>query len=92
MEMTPGQQQTFQRLYDRRKKSVLIAYFLWFVLFVHHGYLGKWPTQILFWITIGGLYVWWVIDAVRMQTLVNNYNDALEQKLKIGVLQGTSPR
>lgn len=86
MSLSAEQKEKVQRMYDRQKKSVAIAYLLWFLLWVHHGYLGKWPTQILFWLTVGGVFVWWIIDAVRMQTLVNNYNDALERRLPAEVV------
>lgn len=88
MQLTPEQKAEFDRRLERSKKSVAIAYFLWFILWAHHAYLGRWPTQILFWITLGGLFVWWLIDAVRMQTLVNNYNDALEARLILDFQQG----
>ncbi len=70
-------------------KSTGIAYLLWFVLGAHYAYLGKWGVQILYWITLGGVGIWALIDLFTMSGKVNRYNapifqqiDALEKKEK----------
>ena len=70
-------------------KSTGTAYILWFFIGCHYAYLGKWGTQILFWITLGGLGIWALIDLFRIPSLVSNYNyqislqlDSIEKKEK----------
>jgi hypothetical protein len=32
-------------------------------------------VQFLFWFTLGGLLVWWLVDAFRIPGLVRQYNE-----------------
>lgn len=69
-------QDMFVEEYRKRTKSVGIAYlFLIIILSLHYGYLRKWGIQVLFWITGGGLGIWWLIDLFRLPGLVKNYNN-----------------
>lgn len=68
-------QEEFVEEYKRKAKSVGIAYlFLIFILAMHYGYLRKWGLQIVFWLTGGGFFIWWLIDLFRLAGLVKNYN------------------
>lgn len=67
-------QEEFVEEYRRKAKSIGIAYVLWFLLGWHYVYLRNWGVQILFWLTLGGLFVWWFIDLFRVPGLVHNYN------------------
>lgn len=62
-------------------KSTGVAYLFWFLLGAHYAYLGKWGLQILFWITLGGLGLWWIIDLFTMPGKVNNYNSDIFRQL-----------
>ncbi|WP_106793058.1 TM2 domain-containing protein [Aquimarina sp. Aq78] len=55
-------------------KSYGTAYLCWFFLGCHYAYLGKWGYQILYWITLGGLGIWMLIDLFHIPTKINNYN------------------
>ena len=56
-------------------KSTGTAYLLFFFLFgTHYAYLGKWGIQFLFWLTLGGIGIWWLIDLFTMSSKVNNHN------------------
>jgi len=71
-------QQEFTEEYSRNKKSLGLAYlFLIIVFWAHYGYLKKWGLQVLFWVTAGGLGIWWLIDIFRLPGLVKNYNTEL---------------
>jgi hypothetical protein len=61
-------------------KSKGLAYLFWFLLGAHYAYLGKWGTQFLFWITLGGLGVWAIIDLFTLGGKVENYNNRKELK------------
>jgi len=68
-------QQEFAEEYTRNKKSLGLAYLFLIIIFcAHYGYLKKWGLQILFWVTAGGLGIWWLIDLFRLPGLVKNYN------------------
>jgi hypothetical protein len=68
-------QEEFVEEYKRKAKSVGIAYlFLIVILAMHYGYLRKWGLQIVFWLTGGGFFIWWLIDLFRLAGLVKNYN------------------
>lgn len=67
-------QEVFLEEYNRRRKSTLFAYVLWLCLGWHYVYFGKWGTQILFWLTCGGLLVWYFIDLFRIPGIVSNHN------------------
>ncbi|BDC98290.1 hypothetical protein PEPS_05710 [Persicobacter psychrovividus] len=49
--------------------------FLLIIFSAHYAYNGKWGMQILFWLTAGGLGVWWLIDIFRMSSIIKKYND-----------------
>ena len=67
-------QEEFVEEYRRKAKSVGIAYLLWLLLGWHYVYLRKWGIQILFWLTAGGLFTWWLIDAFRIPGMIRDYN------------------
>jgi len=73
--LSAQRQQEFVEEYNRKKKSLGIAYlFLIIVFALHYGYLRKWGLQFLFWFTAGGLGIWWIIDLFRLPGLIKDYN------------------
>lgn len=73
--LSASKQEAFLEEYNRKRKDVATIYLLWFLLGWHYG-LGfqKWGTQILYWITFGGFFLWMVIDAIRIPGMVDEYN------------------
>lgn len=74
--LSDQQQQAFWQEYNRRKKSVGLAYLFWALLGFHYIYLRKWGLAAALWISsfaIVGL-IWWIIDAFRMPKIVADYN------------------
>src|ERR1700675_4031349 len=67
-------QAAFLEEYRRKAKSSGVATLLWLCLGWHYAYLGKWGTQFLFWITLGGIFVWWCVDLFRVRGMVRDYN------------------
>ncbi|MFB9862298.1 TM2 domain-containing protein [Rufibacter immobilis] len=61
----------------QRKKSTGFAYLLWVIFGLHYAYVNRWGLQFLFWITAGGLGIWWFIDLFRIPSVVRRYNEAL---------------
>lgn len=72
--MSAQKQDEFLEDFNRKKKSTGLAYVCWLVLGLHYGYSGKWGLQIAFWVTLGGLWIWWIVDLFRIPGIVANYN------------------
>jgi hypothetical protein len=71
--LTPDQQRAFLWRYRAQAKSPLVA-LLFLLLGWHYLYLRKRRLQVLFWLTLGGLAAWWVVDVFRIRGLVRDYN------------------
>lgn len=66
-----------------KTKSTGTAYLLFFFLFgTHYAYLGKWGLQFLFWITLGGLGIWALVDLFTMSGKVNRHNAIIFQQIE----------
>lgn len=79
--LDPTAQKAFRKDFDRSKKSTATAYLAWFLLGWHYLYMGKVGTQIAFWITAGGFFVWWIVDALRVPGMVARHNEDLARGL-----------
>ena len=71
--LTPDQQRAFLWRYRAQAKSPMVA-LAFLPLGWHYLYLRKRGLQVLFWITLGGLAAWWVLDIFRIRGLVRDYN------------------
>lgn len=76
-ELNSEQQKIFISEFERRKKSVGISYLLWFLLGWHYAYLKKWGWLILYILTVGGFFIWAIIDLFRIPKIVEQYNNDL---------------
>lgn len=63
-------------------RNIGIAYLLLFFVGGHYAYLNRWGTQILFWLTFGGLGIWWFIDVFRIPNMVHDFNDPIFDDLE----------
>ena len=68
--------------YQSKIKSTGTAYLFWILLGAHYAYLGKWGIQILFWITFGGLGIWWLIDLFTVSGKVEKYNMPIFEEIE----------
>ena len=91
-QMSTSERNAFLNEYNRRKKSVLIGYLLLIPLGWHYAYVKKWGTQILCWITLWGLLIWWLIDWFRIPFIVGRYNKDLSVKImtEMALIYGNS--
>lgn len=69
-------------LLQSKMKSTGTAYLCWFFLGCHYAYLGKWGIQILYWLTLGGVGIWMLIDLFRMGSIVNKHNSLIAQQIE----------
>lgn len=79
--LTDSQQSSFLSEFVRKRKSIGIAYVLWFFLGLHYAYLGKWGIQIVYWITLGGFFIWAFVDLFRIPSLVRDFNADLSTEV-----------
>jgi hypothetical protein len=71
----PQQKEVSNSSQERRStKDTLTAYLYWICLGSHYRYLDNNNTQVKFWVTLGGLGLWWLIDIVRIPGMVKDYN------------------
>ena len=68
-----GDQEAFLEDYQRKTKSIPLAYVLW-LFWLHYAYVGKWGLQVVFWFTLAGLGFWWIIDLFRMPSIIAGHN------------------
>ncbi|MEI0604505.1 TM2 domain-containing protein [Brachyspira alvinipulli] len=61
-------------------KSWVVTLILAIFLPVHRFYVGKIGTGILYWLTAGGLGIWYVIDIVMI--ILDKFTDKEGRKLK----------
>ena len=67
--------------FERKKKSVFVAYLCLIPLGWHYAYLKKWGLQALCIVSLWGFLIWWIIDWFRIPSLVRNYNKDLSIEL-----------
>lgn len=69
------QQKSFYKLYTSRRKTKRMGYISGLILGWHYLYMGKVGMQIVFWLTGGGLLIWWIIDMLRMPMIISKHNN-----------------
>lgn len=62
-------------------KSTGTAILFWFLLGAHFAYLNKWGLQIIFWLTLGGLGVWALIELFLISGRVAKYNQDIYRQI-----------
>jgi hypothetical protein len=95
--MCPENQLKFQEIYLKSNRSLFLAYTcLLFLPSTHYAFFGRWQLQFLFWLTVGGAFVWWMFDLYRLPKLVKDFNFQLQQKAlmetkSVNVFKTTKP-
>ena len=79
--LTDEQQERFVEAFKSRYKRTGVAYTLFLLCGCHYAYMNRWGLQVIWWLTLGGLGVWAVIDLFRIPRLVNQYNDEVAKVL-----------
>jgi hypothetical protein len=69
-------QELFVQVYRKKKKSLLMAFLLCLLYGTHNVYLEKTDLAFWFWLTGGGLVVWWIIEFFRVPGMVREFNRA----------------
>ena len=87
--LDPEIEEIFWDEYLMRRKVSGMGYFWLFVFHVHYGYLREWGKQALFWLTFGGLGLWWLIDLFRIPSLVEAHNKNLSIDIMHEILRAS---
>ena len=61
---------------EKKRITALLLCIFGFIFGLHHWYLGNWKKALLFTITAGGLYIWWIHDIIKLifdKDYINNY-------------------
>ena len=74
VKMSSEQQSLFVEEYRRKKKSMGVAYLLWFFFGLYYIYLGKVGWWFVYFFTIGGLGIWAFVNLFLIPGMVRNYN------------------
>ncbi len=72
--MPPGLQEDFFAEYRRRRRGLGLPLALAVLCPVQLFLLGRWLLGMLFWATLGGLGVWWVVEIFLTPARVRAYN------------------
>ena len=75
--MEPLTQEAFVAEFNKKKKSPFMASVLGFFLGLHYAYVGRVWMTVVFWLTCGGLMIWWFIDLFRVTGMVREYNKSI---------------
>lgn len=76
-QMDSQSQNAFFNEYESKKKKKSIGWIAWFLLGWHYLYVGKVGMQFAFWFTLGGFYIWWVVDFFRMPSIIRSANEQI---------------
>lgn len=73
---------TEKYLLTQELKTKSYGYLFLIFLGAHYAYLGNWGKQILYWMTLGGLGIWMLIDLFSMTKIINNHNRPILKQIE----------
>ena len=79
--MTDEQKTTFQNSYDQQKKNKKLLVILSILFPIQLFLFGKTGLGVVFWLTFGGVGIWWIIEIFRTPKKVDEFNDQLALKI-----------
>lgn len=75
-------------LYRYPRKSPRLAWLLWAAtgfLGGHRFYLERTATGVVMLFTSGGLFVWWLLDGLKLRRMVDEYNEEQDRRERLGL-------
>lgn len=80
-QLTDAQQAMFEEEYKRKMKPPMKMQLLAIFFPIQHFLMGKTGSGILFWITLGGFWIWWIIDMFAIGGRVRDFNEDIARTL-----------
>lgn len=74
------EKQEYDKQFQERKKSILLGYAFW-SFGIHYLYTQQWFKFVFFIGTLGGLFVWWMLDGILMYHIVGQYNRKISKDI-----------
>ena len=79
--MTDEQKLTFEAEYAHRRKNTALYVVLAIIFPIQLVLLGRLGLQLIFWLTGGGMFIWWVIEWFLTPKRVREYNDKVATEI-----------
>lgn len=71
----------YGRQYEDRRKKMGVGYLCCVFYGCHYLYVGSYVKQVIFWLTMGGLFAWWALDFFLMFFIIDAYNRKLSMEI-----------
>lgn len=81
--LPPVLQDEFREEYELAERKKGLSYLFWLIpppLSCHYLYNNRIFTQILYTLTCGGIFIWWIVDFFRLPQLVMDENRKMARK------------
>ena len=79
--MPEDKQMIFEEEFTKKMKKPGIAFMWIFIFGVQYFYLGKIGIQFLYWFTLGGLWIWALVDMFTIWKRVKEMNEEIAKTL-----------
>ncbi len=82
--LPPVLRDEFQEEYQIQFRSLAVSYLLWLIpppFSCHYFYTKRIFKQVLFTLTCGGVFIWWLVDIFRMPQIVAEENRKSARKI-----------
>lgn len=95
-DFTPHELNLFSVEYEKKKISKLVTWLLWLfsgIIGGHRYYLGHIGKGIAMTLTLGGLGIWAIINAIFINKWIDQHNESVEKQIidNIYALRNTAP-
>jgi len=92
LQLPPVLRKEFYEEYKIQNRHVGISYLLWLIpppFSCHYLYIRSRFTQILYSLTFGGAYIWWIVDLFRIPKIVEEDNRKTAKRILKKLLKHT---
>lgn len=73
-QMTPEQQSIFEEEYEAKSRNTVLMLILAIVFPIHFFFEDRIVLGVLFWLTVGGFFIWYVVEILTVWSRTKNHN------------------